>query len=235
MGKLGSLAGRALGGPLKALIPKNPWLRLVLFAVPVLLVLALLEPVLRLFEKGADLIVRLFVPLLETSGGRLLLLNMVLLFLGALAFLLLRSRIRNLRSGLLLRRHMDGIGNLLDDQRRRAREGFRRVARSRAQPPTEFPPIAQDAKIKLARLAMADGDVDRAVHWLTRVRESQLPKELKRSLAQLRAEAFLAQGEVLPQAIGHQSPCGLGRFEQRRNGDHAQKYQHQNIQSVEGV
>jgi tetratricopeptide (TPR) repeat protein len=212
MARLGSMFRKAIGAPLKAILPKSPWLRLLLIALPVLLLLAMLEPVLSLFEKLADLIGRMFLPLLETPGGRLLLLNIVLVVAGLVLFLLLRSRLRALRSGLVLRRHMDGIGYLLDDDVGRARERFRRVARARAQPPSEFPPIAQDAKLKLARLALGEGDINTAMSWLARIKDTDLPKELKRSLAQLRAEAFIAQGEILPETIERDLRAALEKF-----------------------
>lgn len=196
MGKLGDAFRKTVTVPFKALMPKNPWLRLALIAIPILLVLALLEPVLRLFEKAMDVFGRLIVPLLETPGGRLLLLNIVLLAVCVVGFLVLRSRIRQFRSGLTLRRHLEGIEALVGDQPRRARESFRRVAKSRALPPTEYPHVVEDAKLKLARIALDQGDVNRGLHWITRVKDRNLPKELKRSLAQMRAVAFHAQGEI---------------------------------------
>ena len=106
MARLGDLFGKAFWAPVKAILPKNPWLRIAIIAIPILLVMALLEPVFGLLEKGVDLLVRLIAPLMETSGGRLLLLNLILLFLMVVAFLLLRSRLRKLFSGLTLRRHL---------------------------------------------------------------------------------------------------------------------------------
>lgn len=212
MSKFAEYFGKAFWGPVKAILPKNPWLRIALISIPILLLLALLEPVFGLLEKGVELIVRLVAPLLETSGGRLLLLNLILLFLVVVAFVLLRSKIRKLFSGLLLRRHLCGIGQLLDDESRAARDSFRRVARSRAAPPAVFPQIREDAKLKLARLALDSGQANEAMHWLTTIKEMALPKELKRSLAQLRARAFVMQGEVLPESLEADLRASLEKF-----------------------
>ncbi len=212
MGKLGDTLGKVVTGPLKALIPKNPWIRLLLIALPILLVLALLEPVLSLFEKGVDMFTRLLAPMLESPGGRLLLLNVLLLAVLAVGFLVLRSRIRQLRSGLVLRRHLDGIAHLVGDQPRRARESFRRVAKSRGVPPSEYPAVVEDAKLKLARIALDEGNADLAIRWLTRVRDRDLPKELQRSLAQLRGQAFLEQGEIDAATLRREIETALDKF-----------------------
>ncbi len=212
MARLGDLFSRAFWAPVKAVMPKNPWLRILIIGIPILLVMALLEPVFGLLEKAVDLIVRLIAPLMETSGGRLLLLNLVLLVLVVIAFLVLRSRLRKLFSGLILRRHLDGIGQLLDDESKTARDSFRRVAKSKALPPSVFPQIREDAKLKLARLSIDRGQANEAIHWLTKIKETGMPKELKRSLAQLRARSFLAQGEILDESMEAELRASLERF-----------------------
>lgn len=201
MGRLASAFRRFVGRPIRAVLPERPWLRVAVIAIPVLVVLALLAPVFGLLEQTANLVTRVVVPLLESRGGRLLALNVLLLVAGAVAFVSLRSRLRGLRQGLLLRRHVEGVRHLLDDDPRRARDAFRRVVKSRSAPPPEFPSIADDARIKLARIALADGEPDQAIHWLARVREPGLPPELRRSLAHLRAEAFATPGAVLPETL----------------------------------
>lgn len=212
MAKLGDMFGKVIGGPLKALLPKSPWLRLLLIGLPILIVLALLEPVLRLFETGLGMVMGVLTPMLETPAGRLLLLNIVLLTVVVLGFFLLRSRLRQLRSGLMLRRHLDGLTALVQDRPRRARERFAKVAVSRAKPPHEYPAVCEDAKLKLARMALQDGDADKAVHWLTRVRDKDLPTELQRSLAQLRGMAFLEQGQVELTTLATEIRAASSRF-----------------------
>ena len=94
----------------------------------------------------------------------------------------------------------------------RSRELFRRVAGSGAPAPREYPAAGEDAKIKLARLAIADGDHDTALAWLTRVREKGLPRELRRSLVQLRVQASAAQGEVLGESVEAELRTALRKF-----------------------
>lgn len=211
MGKLGSGFRKVVGAPFRALLPRNPWLRLVVFAIPLLIILAFLEPVLGVLGRGFDLLIRIFEPLLDNPVGRLVLLNVMLLISVSVLWIVLRSKIRGLRSGLVLRNHLEAV-NALVASRPRTREQFRRVARSRAMPPSEYPEAAEDAKLKLARIALERGDCSEALAWLARVREKTLPKQLLRSLAQLRAEAYLAQGEVLPESLEQDLRKWLDKF-----------------------
>ena len=79
-------------------------------------------------------------------------------------------------------------------------------------PPGVFPHIIQDAKLKLARLALDREQANEAINWLTRIREVSLPKELRRSLAQLRAQAYVMQGEVLPESLVSDLQASLEKF-----------------------
>ncbi|MEM7199338.1 MAG: hypothetical protein AAF628_03670 [Planctomycetota bacterium] len=212
MGKLGDLTGKALGAPLRALIPKNPWLRLAVIALPVLIIASFLEPVLSLLGKGVDLITGTLTPLLDNAVGRLVLLNLIVVGVAVGAWYALRERWRKLRSGLVLRHHLAGVASLLGDERARTRELFRKVATTKCPPPAEFPHASEDAKIKLARLALEDGESDEALAWLTLVKEKKLPRELQRSLVQLRARALVQQGEVLPESVEKEVRTGLDRF-----------------------
>ena len=216
MSRAGDAVRRAVGAPLRALLPKNPWLRLLLVAIPVLLVFAFLEPVVSVLGRGLDLLLRTFTPLLDNPVGRLVLLNVLLIGALAIAWYTLRGRYRALRSGLVLRHHLAGVGALLENDSRRSRDLLRKVARSRAEPPSQYPSASEDAKIKLARLALENGDNEEALGWLTRVREKKLGKELQRSLLQLRAEAGLAQGEVLPETLESDLREALQRFPKDR-------------------
>lgn len=211
MGKLGDLVRRGVGAPVRALLPRNPWLRLLVFAIPVLILAAFLEPVLSLLTRGMDLVLRTFTPLLDNPLGRLILLNVLLLIGLIVCWYTLRDRFRNMRSGTLLRHHLDGV-NALVAEPARARELFRKVAASKAQPPNQYPAAVADAQIKLARLDLEAGNYDSALAWLTRVREKGLPRELRRSLLQLRAEAAVAHGQVLPESLEADLRAGLKRF-----------------------
>ncbi|MEC7725497.1 MAG: hypothetical protein VYD05_08290, partial [Planctomycetota bacterium] len=57
--------------PFKALLPKNPWFRVLVFALPVVLLLALFGPALDVVLKLVDLVLRVLEPLLQTTLGRI--------------------------------------------------------------------------------------------------------------------------------------------------------------------
>lgn len=210
-----SLAERIRGGllwPVRALLPKNRWWRLVVLALPFVLLLLFVGPVLDVLVRIAELLVRLVEPLLQTTLGRLLLLVLVLGVLALLSVLLLRARVRELRSHMALGRHLQAVQSLLGDDRRRCRELFLKVARYRGPLPAEYPALLQDANLKLARLCLEAGEIDAALRWTTRVVEPDLPAELQRSLLQLRVRALRLQGEVLPATLEQELRAAVDRF-----------------------
>jgi tetratricopeptide (TPR) repeat protein len=211
MGKLGELLRRGVTAPVRLFIPKNPWLRIALILIPILLLAAFLEPVVKLLARGADLVLEMFTPLLDNPLGRLVLLNVAVIAGLVAGAYFLRGRLRALRSGMLLRNHLEAVAALVTDPAR-GRHLLRKVASSKARPPAEYPPAKEDAKIKLARLLASEGDFDGAIAWLTRVREKSLPRELRRSLLQLRVEAAVGQGEVLAESVEREIQEGLRRF-----------------------
>ena len=78
MGKIGSLLRRGIWAPIRAILPKNPWLRVLIYALPFVLLLALFGPALDVVLKLMDLSMRVIEPLLATTLGRILLLLVVL-------------------------------------------------------------------------------------------------------------------------------------------------------------
>jgi hypothetical protein len=213
MGRLGDFARRALTAPLRVLLPKNRWLRLVVILLPVVLLLFLLEPAvdvaLRLFELGG----RLLEPLLQTTVGRVLLLLLVFVLGGIVTAWLLRSRVRDFRGRVVLGRHLQAVAALLSADRRRCRDQFRRVAKWQGPLPQEYLAVVQDANLKLARLALDAGRAEEAMRWLARIREPGLPTELRRSLRQLRVQALRAQGEALPETIESELRAAVDEFD----------------------
>ena len=200
MGRLGDWTRKAALSPFKLLVPRNPWVRLLLLLLVISLLLAFLEPVLRLALKGVELLGQIMTPMLDNPVGRLVLTNLLLLVIAFGLWRMLRGRLRSLQSGLVLRRHLQGLDALLAEQPRRARELFTRVARSRAAG-GDVPFLPQDACLKLARLALDANEPNAALAHLARIRERGLPKELRRSAAQLEAEACFAQGQILPETV----------------------------------
>ena len=212
MSRVGDLLRKGLWAPIRAILPKNPWLRVLVYALPIVLVLALFGPALDVVLKLMDLGMRLIEPLLETTLGRILLL-LVVFTLAALFFVwLLRRRVRDMRAEATLGRHLQATAALVGLDRRRSRERFRRVARYRGPLPDRYPHVVKDANLKLARLCLEDGQVDEALGWLARVVEPGLPDELMRSLLQLRLDALRRQGEVLPATLRREAEQAVERF-----------------------
>lgn len=201
MAKVGEYLRRAVFAPVRMLLPKNPWLRLLVYALPVVLVLALFGPALDVVLKIVDLFVRVLEPMLQTTIGRILLLLATFTLGGLFTVWLLKGRVRDVRAEAQLGRHLQAVAALVGAQPRASRERFRKVARYRGPQPTRYPFVVQDANLKLARLALEQDRVDEALGWLMRVVEPGLPKELQRSLLQLRVRALRRQGEVLPATL----------------------------------
>lgn len=213
MGRLGSTIRRGLFAPFRLLLPKNPWLRVLVYALPVVLLIALVHPVLDVVLKLGDLGMRVVDPMLQTTVGRILLLLIAFTTGGVVAVWLLRGRVRDVRAEAVLGRHLQAVAALVgQDVRGRMRERFRKVARYRGPLPDRYPHVVQDANLKLARHCLDRGRVDEALGWLTRVVEPGLPKELQRSLLQLRVAALRLQGEVLPTARADAVRAAVERF-----------------------
>lgn len=212
MGKVGNLLRKGLWAPVKAILPKNPWLRVLVYALPVVLLLALFGPALDVVLKLMDLVIRVIEPMLQTTVGRILLLLVVLTITSLLLFWLLRRRVRDMRAEATLGRHLQATAALVGSDRKKSRELFRRVAKYRGPLPQRYPHVVQDANLKLARQSLADNNVDEALGWLARCVEPGLPKELTRSLLQLRLEALRRQGEVLPATLRREAEEAVSRF-----------------------
>ncbi len=212
MGRFGDLMRRGLSAPFRALLPKNPWVRVLFWALPIVALLALFSPaldaVLRLVELGG----RLLEPLLATTLGRVLLLLVAFAVAGSLAVWLLRGRVRELRAEAVLGRHLQAVAALVGNDPKKSRDLFRRVVRYRGHAPARYPHVVADANLKLARLALDGGRVADALGHLSRVVEPGLPDELLRSLLQLRIRAWRRQGEILPGALRGEVERAVAKF-----------------------
>jgi tetratricopeptide (TPR) repeat protein len=208
----GDLVRRTLFAPLRVLLPKNRWLRLLIYALPVLLLLALFRPAVDVLLKLVDLVIRVLEPLLQTTLGRLVLLVAVFTFGSLCAVWLLRGRVRDMRAEAMLGRHLQATAALAQRDRRKSRELFKKVARYRGPLPARYPHLVADANLKLCRDALHDGRIDEALRWLTRVVEPGLPDELLRSRSQLLIEVLRRQGEVLPAALRREVDAAVARF-----------------------
>lgn len=209
---LGSALRRGMLAPVRALLPKNPWLRVLVIALPFVLLLALFAPALDVVLKLLDLGERLIAPLLQTTVGRILLLLVVFSLGGLTAVWLLRNRVRSMRAEAALGRHLQATASLVGLDLGRSRDRFRAVARYRGPLPERYPHLVQDSNLKLARLCLDSGRAAEALAWLARVVEPGLPTELLRSLLQLRVRALRVQGEVLPQSLRAETEAAVERF-----------------------
>jgi hypothetical protein len=98
MGRLGDLLRRGASAPFRALLPKNPWLRVLVYALPFVLLLALFHPALDVVLRLVELAFKVVDRLLETMLGRIVLLLLVFTLGGLFAVWLLKSRVRNMRA-----------------------------------------------------------------------------------------------------------------------------------------
>ena len=212
MGKVGDLLRRGLAAPFKALLPKNPWLRRLCYALPIVLVLALFSPALDVVVRLIELVFKLIDPLLQTTLGRVILLLLVFTLGGMFTVWLLKNRVRDMRAEAVLGRHLQAVAALVGHDGKRSRELLRKVARYRGTPPSRYAHVVADAELKLARACLAEGRVDEALGWLSRVIEPGLPDELLRSLLQLRVRAWRRQGEILPGALRSEVERAIERF-----------------------
>lgn len=186
--------------------------KVLILVLAALLLLAFLQPVLGLLVQLLQLVLDAIKPLLETTVGRIFLTVLVLAAAGLGLVWLLRGRIRELRAGAVLGRHLQGVAALIADDPRGAREWLRRVARHRGPRPATYPAVVEDANLKLARLALQGGAADEALLHLARVAERDLPRELERSLRQLRAQALRRQGDVPMASLAAELEESTARF-----------------------
>ncbi len=194
------------------LLPKSRWLRLALIAVPIVFLLAAVDPLLGLVAMGGSGLGAVFGPLLDAPYGRLAL---AIAAVGTTMWIVARTwgaPLRTLRARALLHRHLAGIAAVLQDDPRRAQRLLEGVACARGPFPTEFPSLREDACLKLARLALDAGAPARAQAWLLRVPEADLSPALARSHAQLRALIELATPGALPASVDRVVREALARF-----------------------
>ena len=199
MGKLGDGFRKVIGAPVRALLPKNPLLRALLILIPIALVFGALAPLVDLVTRGLGMIADLIEPMLETTVGRIVLTVLFLALLTLILYRMLRGQIADMRARAALGRHLEGVASLIGAGQQKAETWLEKSARYRGPLPADYPHLVQDANLKLARLALEKQDLDRALHWLARTVERDLPKPLRRSAAQLRCRVLLEQRDVLPE------------------------------------
>lgn len=190
---------RAAAKAAKALLPKTWKGKAVVFGIPALLVLALLDPVFGLVDKVFILFGRFLEPALNTTIGRVVATLLSLSILLAILWRLFRQQVREARCHALLGRHFDATAALLQGEDKRARDLLLAICRRKRVRPDAYPWIVLDACLKLARLALQAQRPAEALLWVARCSDPEMPPELDRSRAHLRLQALRAHGEALPQ------------------------------------
>lgn len=183
----------------KAMLPKTWKGKALLYGFPLLLLLALLDPVFGIVHKVFDLLGQILAPALDTAIGRIV---ATLLSLAAMLWVLwrvFRQQVRSMRCHALLGRHFDATAALLAGDEARARNLLKAICRRRRVKPEEYPWIVQDACLKLARLALDAHRPAEALLWVARCSDPLLPPELDRSRCQLRIAALAAHVDALPE------------------------------------
>jgi hypothetical protein len=193
--------------PLFAWLEHRPWLRRLLIALPFLILLSLLAPVLTFVEKLLDLLGRILGPMLDTSIGRAVLLIVTIVLLAALTYIFAKERVLGLFRRFVLAVHLRAIEDLMLGKKEGARRGFRKVIRygkwidlSKGDARL-FGSLLADARVKLARMELEDGDPVGARAQLARISSQDAKKRLALSIAELNARIFDAHPDYLAASV----------------------------------
>lgn len=194
-----SFLRRAAAAAGQAILPKTWKGKALLYGVPLLILLALLDPVFGIVQKVFSIFGQVLAPALETAIGRIV---ATLLSLAAILWVLWRmfhQQVRSFRCHALLGRHFAATAALLAGDEARARNLLMAICRRNRVKPDEYPWIVQDACLKLARLALDAQRPAESLLWVARCSDPDLPAELDRSRCQLRISALVAHADALPE------------------------------------
>jgi hypothetical protein len=210
-----------------ALWPRSALGRAAWVLVPLLGVFLLLAPVAAFLGAALGLVQSLVAPVLASPGGRLLVLNLVVLLAGLLAVRGAGRRFQALRGGLRLRRLVAGIERSAEGSEGEAEILLNRAARSSAPWPATLPLAEVHLVCASARLALRRGDPGLASQLLDGLSVEPLPPELRLVVHHLRIAAIEGLDEVLPgerlrriQAALTEFPADLGLLRARRAAEH---------------
>lgn len=201
LGKLNPL--RLFGGYFQ----RHPWQRRLLFLAPILILLALLNPVIGALDKIFALGGKVLAPAFETGVGRAILLVVLLLLSGLLVYGFAKERILDIFRRYALSLQLRGTEALLMGEREKGARDFRKVVRLgrwldlQKGPAASYGSLAVDARIKLARIHLAENQPRKARAQLARVPHVQLKKRLAKSFAEVNARVFAAHPEHLPESV----------------------------------
>jgi len=175
---------------------KHPWIRRALIALPFLLVLGFLGPALSAIESLFSLLGELLQPLLETALGRVLLAVLVFFFIGLGIWVFAKERFLDLFRNHALAKHLEGIQLLFLGKKKEAQVCFRKVAKMgrlfdlSKGPASGFGPLDIDARLKLTRIYLDEGDPQRAFQEIERIPKSMMTRKQTFSYSELRARLY---------------------------------------------
>ncbi|MBN2492225.1 MAG: hypothetical protein JXQ29_15370 [Planctomycetes bacterium] len=185
---------RLLDG-LRRLWRTKRWVKWAVYLLPVLAILVLLGPALGVLHQILKLTAGFLLPLLQTPGGRFLLVNLLVVALVLLLYWKGRSRVAALFAFAAMRHFLRGLQLLSGGFTRRAIRSFQRVLRiarwvnlERALP--AYPEIAVDARVRLAMCWLKLGEADQALRCLELARKDRPPPGVMKGLRELRAIAY---------------------------------------------
>ena len=186
---------------------RHPWHRRFLILLPILILVSLAGPLLGIVEKLIDLAGRLLTPMFETGVGRAVLLITLLIVVALVCYIFAKERILGLFRRYALSVHLTAVSDLQLGQKDKAIKAFYRVVRLgrfidlSAGPAAAYGSLAIDARIKLARILLAEGKHRKARAQLARIPLHLAKGRLALSLAELNARVFSGHPDHLPESV----------------------------------
>lgn len=191
LGKLNPLA------PVKGWLAKHKWIRRLLWLTPILIVLAVLNPVIGTVDKLFALVGRLLSPMLETGVGRAVLGILVVLLVAAIVYAFFKERVLDAFRRYGLSMQLRGLEARLLGRPADAARAFRAVTRLGRfvdlgkGSASSHGSLLVAARLELARLRLAEGEARRARSELARIPRKHLTKRQKLAVAELEARVAI--------------------------------------------
>ncbi|MGA0061285.1 MAG: hypothetical protein ACO3RU_17060 [Planctomycetota bacterium] len=196
----------------RALWPRSARARALWVVLPVLAAVVVLTPITALAVVGLRTIEGVLAPVFASPGGRLLVLNLLLVGTAFVSIRGMRQRVAALRGALRLRQLVDGLEAVAEGRDAEAETLLARAARSRAPWPTTLPWADAHAACARARLALRRGEAGEASRLLDAVPRASLPERLQLIALHLHVEAMEQLDEVVPAERLRQIEAGLAGF-----------------------
>ena len=188
-------------------LKKHPWVRRALVLLPFLILLGFLGPALSAIETLFSLLGKILQPLLETSLGRALLVVLVFSFIALGIWAFAKERFLDLFRNHALAKHLEGIQHLLLGKKKEAKACFKKIVKMgrffdlSKGPASGFGPLDIDARLKLARIFLEEGDPTRAYKEIERIPKALMTRKQTFSYVELRARLYRAHPGHLSETV----------------------------------